>query len=426
MQKPQVTSVVTRFITSPTRRSLKRRLQALRRGLTGARREIHYFHRIDDPYCQLMIQVLPDFATRFGLTIIPHVIGRLDPDMYPEPEMLNAYDLGDAAALARLYQLEFPNDAARPGPEMTEGYTAALAHASRGPDFIMRAGQLGKEYWSHQTLTEKTGGGADKFLRQDEALLAKRGHYFSATLYHEGEWYWGLDRLGHLEDRLLSEGLGDPADRALRFDRTWRGVFDALASPQADPQPLELYFSARSPYSYIAYFRAKEFAAATGLPVELKPVLPMMMRGMKVPLAKRLYILTDAKREAERAGLAFGNIADPLGAGIERAYAVAHWAQDEGRLEPFFNSLMRAVAVEAIDAATDDGLKIIVERAGLGWAGASDALERTDWRDWVQKNRDEMTANGLWGVPGLRYGETATWGQDRFWLIRQAVLGSVS
>ena len=117
-----------------------------------------------------------------------------------------------------------------------------------------------------------TGGGADELLRKDEALLARLGHYFAATLYHEGEWYWGLDRLGHLEERLLAQGLGDPGDRALRFDRTWRGVFDPVAAPLPDPQPLELYFSARSPYSYIAYFRAKTFASALGLPVILKPV----------------------------------------------------------------------------------------------------------------------------------------------------------
>ncbi len=424
MQKPQVTSSVTRFITSPTRRSLKRHFYAARRKLTGAARELHYFHRVGDPYCHLMIQVLPEFATRFGVTLVPHVIGRLDPDMYPEPEMLDAYDIGDATALSELYELQFPTGGRRPGRDISDHFMAALAAASRSPDFFKRAIELGKAYWSGQTLADENHSGANEWLRRDEALLSRLGHYFTATLYHEGEWYWGLDRLGHLEERLLAQGLGDPGDRALRFDRTWRGIFDPKAAPLPDPQPLELFFSARSPYSYIAYFRAKTFASALGVPVVLKPVLPMMMRGMKVPLAKRLYILTDAKREAERAGLPFGNIADPLGSGIERAYAVAYWAQGEGRLEPFFDSLLRGVAVEAIDAATDRGLKILVERAGLDWSGAQQALNQSEWRDWVQQHRDEMTSDGLWGVPSLRYGDLATWGQDRFWLIRRKALGA--
>ncbi len=95
-------------------------------------------------------------------------------------------------------------------------------------------------------------------------------------------------------------------------------------------------------------------------------------------------------------------------------------------LEPYFDSLLRAVAVEAIDAATDRGLRTIVERAGLDWNDAQDALDRTEWRGWVQQNRDEMTADGLWGVPSLRYGKLATWGQDRFWRIRLAAMNAGS
>jgi 2-hydroxychromene-2-carboxylate isomerase len=51
------------------------------------------------------------------------------------------------------------------------------------------------------------------------------------------------------------------------------------------------------------------------------------MRGMEMPRSKKLYIMQDAKREAERLGIAFGRICDPLGPGIERclaAFAVAH------------------------------------------------------------------------------------------------------
>lgn len=39
-------------------------------------------------------------------------------------------------------------------------------------------------------------------------------------------------------------------------------------------------------------------------------------------LNKRLYILLDAKREAETHDLNFGKIVDPVGAGVERTFAV--------------------------------------------------------------------------------------------------------
>ena len=49
----------------------------------------------------------------------------------------------------------------------------------------------------------------------------------------------------------------------------------------------------------------------------------MAMRGQPLPLAKRLYILRDAKREADRLGLPFGKIHDPLGEGVWRCLTIA-------------------------------------------------------------------------------------------------------
>ena len=39
--------------------------------------------------------------------------------------------------------------------------------------------------------------------REREAL----GHYLGGTLYYAGEWYWGIDRLPYLEERLIQTGL---------------------------------------------------------------------------------------------------------------------------------------------------------------------------------------------------------------------------
>ena len=37
-------------------------------------------------------------------------------------------------------------------------------------------------------------------------LRAKLGHYLGAMFHYGGEWYWGVDRLEHLERRLESLG----------------------------------------------------------------------------------------------------------------------------------------------------------------------------------------------------------------------------
>jgi hypothetical protein len=33
-----------------------------------------------------------------------------------------------------------------------------------------------------------------------------------------------------------------------------------------------------------------------------------------------------------------------------------------------------------------------------------------------------MFADQLWGVPSFRFGDLATWGQDRLWLVEQAII----
>ena len=77
-----------------------------------------------------------------------------------------------------------------------------------------------------------------------------------------------------------------------------------VAPPAAARQlpPLELFHSFRSPYSYLSLRRVYEIADAFGLELRLRPVLPMVMRGMLVPRPKLLYIAKDTAREAERLG----------------------------------------------------------------------------------------------------------------------------
>lgn len=43
---------------------------------------------------------------------------------------------------------------------------------------------------------------------EGKALRDKYGHYLGAMFYSEGEWYWGLNRLPYLEQRLKTRVLG--------------------------------------------------------------------------------------------------------------------------------------------------------------------------------------------------------------------------
>ena len=178
-----------------------------------------------------------------------------------------------------------------------------------------------------------------------------------------------------------------------------------------------MYFSLRSPYSYIAMMRAPELTKRWGAELVLKPILPMVMRSLPVPREKQFYIVRDVKREAERFGLPFGKIEDPVGAGVERGLAILHRAIPDGAGVAFAQSFYTGIWAEGLDAASDKDLHTMVERAGLDWAFAQNAMADESWRETVEANRAEMFALGLWGVPTFRVDDKSTFGQDRLWQI---------
>ncbi len=149
--------------------------------------------------------------------------------------------------------------------------------------------------------------------------------------------------------------------------------------------------------------------------------MPMVMRGLKVPRPKRLYIVQDANREARRLDIPFGKIADSLGEGVERCIAAFYYAKSEGHERDFLVAAGQAIFAEAIDVATDAGMEIVAERSGLFWPDLQEALEKEDWRAWEQANQDELTDAGLWGVPTFRIGDVTVWGQDRDWLLARKI-----
>lgn len=182
----------------------------------------------------------------------------------------------------------------------------------------------------------------------------------------------------------------------------------------APPLPaVDFYFSFRSPYSYLAAPRA--FALAERYAIELRyhGVIPMAMRGQSVPPAKRLHTLIDVAREAERLGMPFGRIHDPLGDGAMRCLMVAQHALELGREREFVLTASRGIWGEAIDVSGEEGLRLLCERAGLGWEGCRAALSDDALRARVEADTERLASLGHWGVPVFVFGGESFWGQDR-------------
>jgi 2-hydroxychromene-2-carboxylate isomerase len=149
----------------------------------------------------------------------------------------------------------------------------------------------------------------------------------------------------------------------------------------------------------------------------LRPVLPMVMRGMQVPKPKLMYIAMDTVREARRQGIPYGKLADPVGLGTERLFSVYRYAESEKKSRDFLCNAGVAIWAEATDIATDKGMRKVSGRTGLFWPEVEKAMQNDEWREPIEANREAMIEAGSWGVPTFRMGDFLVWGQDRDWML---------
>lgn len=422
---------LARFISSGEVRQLRRQWYGWRRRLQGAGHVLHVFLKVTDPYSYLLSAVLPDLRRRFAVDVQCHLVQRLPSEMMPEPELWQRNAVADCQALASLYGIDFQPRDAFPDARAVQALEQELvAMAAAGKDLVPVLGGRLQALWRGRVTADAgsvpSAMALRLYFRQSEALLASLGHYASGMIYYLGEWYWGLDRVDHLETRLAGQGLGRCPGTQVRYDRQSRDfctAADARDIPDAvRDRPVEMFFSIRSPYSYLGLEKAAQLCHHYGLNLVVRPVLPMVMRGLKVPLAKKMYIFLDARREAEKAGIPFGFVADPLGEGVEACYQLFSLAHEQGRALDYLLSVARGVYAEGVDISRPQGLRPLVERAGLDWHEARRHLGNTVWTEWAQDNLQALYELGLWGVPAFRFDDVCAWGQDRLWLLEQAVI----
>jgi 2-hydroxychromene-2-carboxylate isomerase len=413
-----IVPLVAERLTGEARQDKLRQAAEKKRRAAGEPHTVDYFHQAGDPYSCLVAQVLPVLEARYDIRLRCHLVSSPPNWAAPERQKLEAWSRIDAQKLAHKAGLTFAGASDQPPKTRLAQAEAALAASLDDGRFVEEAGRISLALWSGAAVTVRDAAVAAAKAEGD-ALRARLGHYLGATLHYGGEWYWGLDRLHYLEDRLARLG-------ARRADAPAAPIYAQPQSPMADASPgaggeLHYYLSFRSPYTWIAAERAKALADAYGLTLKLRFVLPMVMRGLPVPPAKRTYILLDAAREARRAGVPYGRICDPVGKPVERGYSLLPWAISEGRGYEYCTAFMRAVWSQGVDAGSNAGMRRIVEAAGLDWRVAQPLVGNDGWRDEAEANRQELMSLGLWGVPAFRFNDVSAWGQDRLWVIEDAI-----
>jgi 2-hydroxychromene-2-carboxylate isomerase len=408
--------------------AFKRRWAERRRRLSGKPHTVAIFLQLDDPYSYLLSRHIPDLQNRYDIELEIYLTQALGDEYRPHADMLAVYAEKDCARLALEMGIPFLDKGQAPPVEHRRALIDALAGSEQQASFDEDVLEAIGLYWrgdaegvARRVSGAELSGQGELLLQRGQELLARLGHYDTATINYAGEWYWGVDRLHYLTDRLDTLAVRKPDAEASTVASVRQIAKMSLPvsppSSAADLPPLELFYSMRSPYSFLALQRVYDIADAFGLSLHIRPVLPMVMRGMQVPFAKVRYIANDTSREAEQLGIPFGKFCDPVGVGIERCLAVFFYAVGEKKERDFLRCASEAIWTQAIDVASDRGLRKITGRTGLFWPDVKAAIESDDWRQIVEENRISMMESGCWGVPTLRMGDFTVWGQDRLWLL---------
>ncbi|MEM8798567.1 MAG: DsbA family protein [Pseudomonadota bacterium] len=197
---------------------------------------------------------------------------------------------------------------------------------------------------------------------------------------------------------------------------------------------VDVFWSFRSPYSYIVTPRLMALAKRSNTNVTFRPVMPLLLRAPArfngaTPDAIS-YFARDMLREAERHGLPFQwPNPDPLDVhGLleldsesdqERIYRLTRLgilAAEAGKGIEFALEVGKLTFGGVENWYDGDHLAKAAEQAGLDLAGLDETIraEQNRLDEAIAANEAAQTKAGHWGVPLMVYRGEPFFGQDRF------------
>ena len=396
-----------RFIRARARR---------RRARSGEPPSVRYFHEVSDPYSHLAVQRLDALSEKYSLPFRIHLVSGAAPVYRGDAARYDEWARRDAASVASGFGVTFPDAGILPTAAAINEAASMLQNRVDDHDFARAAIETGRALWNGELEGVETAPD----LSAGNMLREKLGHYAGAMFWFDGEWYWGLDRLELLEQRLIEEGFGEgePLVRPPHID---------VPAGCGTDLKLEVFPSLRSPYTAISFDRVMVIADHAAVEIEIRPVMPMMMRGVPAPRLKALYILFDSAREARRHGVPFGKAVDPFGEPVKLGFSLYPYVEQQGKGPEYISRYLRAAWAEGVDITRPRGLRRIIEDIGLSWQDAEPHLGSNEAEALLEANVQDMLAAGLWGVPSFRLSggyapPFSCWGQDRLWRVEQEII----
>ena len=213
---------------------------------------------------------------------------------------------------------------------------------------------------------------------------------------------------------------------------------------------VDLFWSFRSPYSYLAVPRVVSLEARFDVEFRVRPVYPLAVRDasffQRVDPLFGPYLFRDTARIAEYLGLPFGwPRPDPVVQDLQtrqvatrqpyihRLTRLGILAGEKGPGLPFISEVSKLIwggAVSGWDQG--DHLARATERAGLDLATMDReiAADPEAYERLIEQNQVALKAAGHWGVPTFVFDGEPFFGQDRIdllvWRLKQRGLAAVT
>jgi len=196
---------------------------------------------------------------------------------------------------------------------------------------------------------------------------------------------------------------------------------------------VDLYWSFRSPYSYLATPRLVEMERQYDMRVNVRPVYPLAVRsgeffGQVNPLWIP-YLMRDTGRIAEMLGLPYRwprpdpvvvdretRAATPNQPYIHRLTRLGCAAAEEGIGLPFLREVSHTIWCGAVDGWNEGNhLAEATKRAGgdLAKLDAKVSADPDKYEAIIQENQKAHQTAGHWGVPTMVFEGEPFFGQDR-------------
>ena len=199
----------------------------------------------------------------------------------------------------------------------------------------------------------------------------------------------------------------------------------------------DLFWSFRSPYSYLVTPRLIEFEREYDVKANVRPVYPIAVRipgfFKQVNPMWPPYLFRDCSRIAEMLGMLFGwPSPDPIVMNmatgevakdqpyIHRLTRLGIAAAEAGKGLPFLAAVSAVIFGGVRDWHLGDHLAQASERAGLTLAKLDSEIEHNAdrYEAAIAENESEQKNAGHWGVPLMVFKGEPFFGQDRFDLLR--------